>query len=153
MPSVPNFDIPDSPPPPTANSEEAAVLAATTKKIERFLELKKKGVHFNERLQNSTSLRNPSLLPKLMQFANITQEDSYRSSLPDGLGVSVTWPEECYVESLLRQNERKEKKRLAERDKVEFVPAAAKDESKAQQKNAAATSSGREGMKRSRFDR
>ncbi|SMR55447.1 unnamed protein product [Zymoseptoria tritici ST99CH_1A5] len=150
MPTMPNFDIPDSPPPPPVNSEEAAVLAATTKKIERFLELKKKGVHFNERLQNSTSLRNPSLLPKLMQFADITREDSYRSSLPEGLGISVTWPEECYVEGLLRQNERKQKKKLAERDKVDFVPAVAKDEAKAQVQSAASEAGS---GKKSRFDK
>jgi hypothetical protein len=154
MPTVPNFDIPDSPPPPTANSEEAAVLAATTKKIERFLELKKKGVHFNERLQNSTSLRNPSLLPKLMQFANITQEDSYRSSLPEGVSVPISWPEDCYVENLMKQNERKQKKRLAERDKVEFVPAAGtRDETSGQKKRAAGSSGGQDGAKKSRFDR
>lgn len=124
MPTVPNFDIPDSPPPPARNSEEAAALAATTKKFEKFLELKKKGVHFNERLQNSSSLRNPSLLPKLMEFASISQEDSYRSSLPEGLGVTVRWSEECYIENLLKQNERREKKQArAPGDKLDFVPA------------------------------
>jgi hypothetical protein len=83
MPPVPNFDIPDAPSPPAQNSEEAATLAAVAKQFERFLELKKQGIHFNERLQNSTSLRNPSLLPKLMAFAEITEEDCYmrRSSL------------------------------------------------------------------------
>lgn len=125
MPSVPNFDIPDAPPPPAQNSEEAATLAAVAKQFERFLELKKQGVHFNERLQNSTSLRNPSLLPKLMAFAEITQEDCYRSTLPDELAVPSRWPEDCYVESLVKQNERKEKKILAERERVDFVSAQA----------------------------
>ncbi|KAK5697594.1 hypothetical protein LTR17_023968, partial [Elasticomyces elasticus] len=83
MPPFPNFDIPDAPPLPQMNSEEAAALAATTKKFERFLELKKQGVHFNERLQNSSSLRNPSLLPKLMEFAGITLEDSYASTISE----------------------------------------------------------------------
>ncbi|EME80232.1 uncharacterized protein MYCFIDRAFT_89874 [Pseudocercospora fijiensis CIRAD86] len=124
MPTVPNFDIPNSPLPPARNSEEAAALAATTKKFEKFLELKKKGLHFNERLQNSSSLRNPSLLPKLMKFAGISQEDSHRSSLPEGLGVAVRWPEECYVETLMKQNERREKKQArAPGDKIDFVPA------------------------------
>ncbi|KAF2166553.1 hypothetical protein M409DRAFT_66575 [Zasmidium cellare ATCC 36951] len=149
MPTVPNFDIPNSPPPPPTNSEEAAALAATTKKFERFLELKKQGVHFNERLQNSTSLRNPSLLPKLMDFAGISQEDSYATSLSEGLGVAVTWPEECYVESLVRRNERKEKKRVAEREKVEFVSA-----SKSAGSSAAGTPGGGGGeAKKSRFDK
>ncbi|KAK4500290.1 hypothetical protein PRZ48_008479 [Zasmidium cellare] len=149
MPTVPNFDIPDSPPPPPTNSEEAAALAAKTKKFEKFLELKKQGVHFNERLQNSTSLRNPSLLPKLMEFAGISQEESYSSSLPEGLGVAVKWPEECYVESLVRRNERKEKKRIAERDKVDFVPAAKSGGSSA----AGTPGGGGEQKKKSRFDK
>lgn len=127
MPPIPNFDIPDSPPPPERNSEEAAALAATTKQFERFLELKKQGVHFNARLQDSSSLRNPSLLPKLMAFAGISEEDAYRSSLPEELAVPVRWPEDCYGEELVRQSERYEKKRLAERDKVDFVPAAQRD--------------------------
>lgn len=126
MPTVPNFDIPDSPSPPERNGEEAAALAATTKKFERFLELKKQGVHFNERLQNSTSLQNPALLFKLLDFAGVSQEEIYPSSLPDELAVPAKWPEECYAESLVKQNERKEKKRLQERDRLDFVPPKAK---------------------------
>lgn len=151
MPTVPNFDIPDSPPPPPTNSEEAAALAATTKKFERFLGLKKQGVHFNERLQGSTSLRNPSLLPKLMDFAGISQEDSYASSLPKEVGVAVRWPEECYVESLLRRNERKERKRMSERERVDFVPA-----SKSAASSAAGTPGGGGGggeQRKSRLDK
>jgi hypothetical protein len=125
MPPVPNFDIPDAPSPPAQNSEEAATLAAVAKQFERFLELKKQGIHFNERLQNSTSLRNPSLLPKLLAFAEITEEDCYKSTLPAELSVPSRWPEDCYVESLVKQNERREKKRLAEREKLDFVPAQA----------------------------
>ena len=123
MPPVPNFDIPDAPSPPSQNSEEAATLATVAKQFERFLELKKQGVHFNERLQNSTSLRNPSLLPKLMAFAGIKEEECYESTLEGGLAVPARWPEDCYVESLVKQNERRERKRVAEREKVEFVPA------------------------------
>lgn len=123
MPPVPNFDIPDAPSPPPQNSEDAATLAAVAKQFERFLELKKQGVHFNERLQNSTSLRNPSLLPKLMAFAEIEEVECYESTLPVELAVPAKLPEDCYVESLVRVNERREKRRLAEREKVEFVPA------------------------------
>ncbi|GIZ49663.1 hypothetical protein CKM354_001269100 [Cercospora kikuchii] len=146
MPTLPNFDIPDSPPPPTRNSEEAAVLAATTKKLERFLELKKQGVHFNDRLQNTTSLRNPSLLPKLMEFAGLTREDGYASSLSEDVAVPVKWPEECYIEALVQQNERREKKRLRDRDHVDFVPA------KSGGSSASGTPAGSAGPKKSKFD-
>ena len=150
MPPVPNFDIPDAPLPPPANSEEAAVLAATTKKFERFLELKKQGVHFNERLQKSASLRNPSLLPKLMEFAGVIQEDSYASTLSQNAGgVPGRWPEDCYVENLIKQNDRREKKRQAEREKVEFVPAAPKSATP----SATGTPSSGGGARKSRFDK
>ncbi|KAK5681677.1 hypothetical protein LTS10_006210 [Elasticomyces elasticus] len=150
MPPFPNFDIPDAPPLPQMNSEEAAALAATTKKFERFLELKKQGVHFNERLQNSSSLRNPSLLPKLMEFAGITLEDSYASTISESVGgVPVKWAEECYVENLLKQNEKREKKRVAEREKLDFVPAQAKSAAS----SAAGTPSKGVSGRKSRFDR
>jgi len=61
-----------------------------------------------------------------MEFAGISAEESYASSLPEGVGVPVRWPEEGYVESLVKVNERKEKKREAERDRVDFVPAMSK---------------------------
>ena len=126
MPPTPNFSIPDAPSPPAQNSEEAAQLAAVSKQFERFLELKRQNVHFNERLQNSTSLRNPGLLPKLMAFAGIEDvKDCYESSLPVELAVPSRWPEDCYVEGLVRGNERREKKRASERERVDFVPARA----------------------------
>jgi hypothetical protein len=146
MPTLPNFDIPDSPPPPTRNSEEAAVLAATTKKLERFIELKKQGVHFNDRLQNTTSLRNPSLLPKLMDFAGLTREDGYASSLSEQVAIPVKWPEECYIEALTQQNERREKKRLRDREQIDFVPA------KSGGSSASGTPAGSAGPKKSKFD-
>jgi hypothetical protein len=145
MPTHPDFHIPDSPPPPPTHSEAAATLASTTKKFERFLQLKRQGVHFNERLQNTASLRNPSLLPKLMEFAGISQEDAYRSTLNGGVGVPAKWPEGWGVEELVKMNERREKKRVGERERVEFVKSA--------HSSAAGTPrSGGEG-RRSKFDK
>ncbi|KAK3718298.1 hypothetical protein LTR37_005111 [Vermiconidia calcicola] len=125
MPPVPNFTIPDSPPPPSS-PDSLAALAATTKKFNRFLDLKRSGTaHFNARLHSTPSLRNPSLLLKLMEFASISSEDNYRTALSvEAGGVPVRWPEECYVENLVKENERREKKRVKERERVEFVPAA-----------------------------
>lgn len=148
MPTVPNFDIPDSPAPPTRNSEEAATLAATTKKFEHFLELKKQGTHFNERLQSSSSLRNPSLLPKLMDFAGVSIQDSYKSALPDDLAVPSSWPDECYVDNLLRQNERREKRKQADRDKLDFVPAS----KSTHRDTTSTTANGSNGQRKSKFD-
>ncbi|KAF2857772.1 hypothetical protein K470DRAFT_206530, partial [Piedraia hortae CBS 480.64] len=94
MPTIPNFAIPNSPEP------EESTKSAITAKFERFLALKKQNVHFNERLKNSPALGNPSLLPKLMEFAGITQNESYASALPEHLAVRTEWPEECYLEGL-----------------------------------------------------
>lgn len=127
MPTVPNFDIPASPPPPPQTTAEATHLSTTTKKFTRFLELKQQGIHFNDRLQNSASLRNPSLLPKLMEFAGVSVEESYASSLSaEAGGVPVKWAEEVYVEGLMEANRRWEKKVRDGREKLDFVPGAGK---------------------------
>ncbi|KAI7588121.1 hypothetical protein KC346_g17103, partial [Hortaea werneckii] len=134
MPTVPNFSIPDSPLPPPRNSEEAATLASRTKKFDRFLALKHKGIHFHHRLLHSSSLRNPSFLPNLMEFAGLETEDVYASALTQDVGgVPVKWRTECYVEELVEESRRREKKmkKIAESDKGggggrrEFVPARA----------------------------
>ncbi|KAI6864089.1 hypothetical protein KC323_g4874 [Hortaea werneckii] len=130
MPTVPNFTIPDSPPPPPRNSEEAATLASRTKKFERFLALKQKGIHFHHRLLHSSSLRNPSFLPNLMEFAGLGTEDVYASALKEDVGgVPVKWRAGCYVESLVEESRRWEKKAMAGHKgggRREFVPAGAK---------------------------
>lgn len=59
-----------------------------------------------------------------MAFAGLEgQEEGYGTTLEAGLEVPVRWPEDCYVESLVRVNERRERRRVAEREGVEFVPA------------------------------
>lgn len=126
MPTVPDFDIPSSPPPFEPNSEAAAALAATTKKFDRFLELKRQGVHFNARLDTLPAMRNPGFLGNLMKSVagmEATGKESYVSALPAEVAVRTEWPEECYVEKLMWQSERREKKRMSERTAVEFVPA------------------------------
>ncbi|KAI7523017.1 hypothetical protein KC331_g18927, partial [Hortaea werneckii] len=130
MPTVPNFAIPDSPPPPPRNSEEAATLSSRTKKFERFLALKQKDVHFHHRLLHSSSLRNPAFLPNLMEFAALGSEDVYASALSkDAGGVPVNWRAECYVENLVEESRRWEKKAMAGNKgggRRDFVPARAK---------------------------
>lgn len=119
MPPLPNFDIPPSPPgsPPPA----------TAAKFARFLELKKQGVHFNERLQQSSALRNPGLLQRLMDFAGITQEDQYASALPEDVAIPTKFPDWAYADALVKAHEKMSKKqddeaRGKQREKVDFVP-------------------------------
>ncbi|KAJ2970002.1 hypothetical protein NUW58_g9831 [Xylaria curta] len=73
LPTVPDMDIPPSPP--------GSPSAAVSKKFENFLELKKKGVHFNARLADTASMKNPALADKLMAFAELDHRDQYRTTL------------------------------------------------------------------------
>ena len=121
MPPIPNFDIPPSPPgsPPPES----------TAKFAHFLELKKRGVHFNSKLQDSSALRNPGLFQKLMDFAGIAEDDQYVSALPEDLAVPKTFPTWAYSEQLDKTQQRVLKKKEEEnsriqRERLEFVSAA-----------------------------
>jgi hypothetical protein len=120
LPAVPNFDIPPSPPgsPPLQ----------ATNKFAQFLELKKKGQHFNQRLESSAVFRDPGHLQKLMDFAGITEEEQYASALPEGLAVPTTFPDWAYVEALRDSQKgitktREEERSKKPREAIEFVPA------------------------------
>ncbi|KAJ4411138.1 hypothetical protein N0V91_001511 [Didymella pomorum] len=117
LPTVPNFDIPPSPPgsPPHR----------ATKKFAQFLELKKKGQHFNQRLESSAVLRDPGHSRKLMDFAGISEEEQYASALPDDLAVPVSFPPWAYVEELRASQKKTLKVREQKQSGAprEFVPA------------------------------
>ncbi|OJD35035.1 proteasome component pre4 [Diplodia corticola] len=120
MPPVPSFEIPPSPPgsPPPKS----------TKQFAHFLELKKKGVHFNQRLENSSALRNPSLLHKLRGFASIDDEAQYATTLPSDVAVPTVFPSWAYAENLGKSQreiarKREEEQKKTQREALEFVPA------------------------------
>ncbi|KAF2141792.1 uncharacterized protein K452DRAFT_250636 [Aplosporella prunicola CBS 121167] len=118
MPRAPNFDIPPSPPgsPPRDAS----------KKFSHFLKLKEQGQHFNKRLEDSSALRNPSLLKKLLGFAGISDEAQYASTLPDEVAVPTRFLPEAYADQLAKTQQeitrkREEEQRKTQREAVEFV--------------------------------
>jgi hypothetical protein len=122
MPPVPNFDIPPSPPgsPPSMS----------TKKFARFLELKKQGIHFNAKLETSSALKNPNLLPKLRDFAGIDEKDSLATALTDELAVPTSFPAWAYADQLNKTQQALKKKKeeeqaLKQREALDFVPATA----------------------------
>lgn len=120
LPPVPNFEIPSSPP--------GSSPPGSGEKFARFLELKKKGVHFNEKLENSSPLRNPSLLQKLREFAGISDAEQYMSNLPDGLAIPTEFPEWAYADQLNKLQadaaKRRAKGRAQQgREAVDFVQA------------------------------
>ncbi|KAL6873178.1 HCNGP domain-containing protein [Trichoderma novae-zelandiae] len=119
LPSVPNLDIPPSPPgspPPEAN-----------KKVEQFLQLKKKGVHFNSKLEQSAALKNPSLMDKLLDFVGIDDVGQYETTLPKELWDPREFPEWAFRDKLSKTRERIAKENESERvsggrTAVDFVP-------------------------------
>ncbi|KAJ5894406.1 hypothetical protein N7495_006097 [Penicillium taxi] len=117
LPSIPNLDIPESPP----GSPDLAVNA----KFEHFLSLKKQGVHFNAKLASSSSLKNPSLLMKMMQHAGIDEGCQYDTSLPEELWSTYNLPKWGFKEELLRAQQVRQnmddKKASGQRSSIEFV--------------------------------
>ncbi|GAW21555.1 hypothetical protein ANO14919_110780 [Xylariales sp. No.14919] len=115
LPAVPDMDIPPSPP--------GSPSAATSKKFENFLELKKKGVHFNSRLADTPSMKNPALADKLMAFVELDQRDQYRTTLPADLWDPDAFPRHAYKEQLRQsQSEIAQTRARATGAPVKFVP-------------------------------
>ncbi|PGH10824.1 hypothetical protein AJ80_07375 [Polytolypa hystricis UAMH7299] len=126
LPPIPSLDIPPSPP--------GSPNPAANQKFAHFLRLKKQGVHFNEKLASNSSLRNPSLLAKLMSHAGIGEQDQYASSFPTDLWDISALPEWGYKEELNKSQQdirRKieEKKTAGQRDAVDFVSGGVSGES------------------------
>ncbi|KAJ5184590.1 hypothetical protein N7491_007539 [Penicillium cf. griseofulvum] len=122
LPPVPNLDIPPSPP--------GSPNPAANAKFEHFLSLKKQGIHFNSKLASSSSLKNPSLLRKMMEHAGINEQSQYDTSLPADLWNTSNLPKWGFKEELLRtqQDFRKkleEKQASGQRSSVDFVTGSA----------------------------
>ncbi|PFH59791.1 hypothetical protein XA68_11870 [Ophiocordyceps unilateralis] len=108
LPAVPDLDIPPSPPgsPPTRAS----------KSFQQFLELKKKkGTHFNAKLEQSISLRNPSVMDKLMDFVELDGSKQYETTLSADLWNPTAFPETAFFDELRKSRERMAKEREADR--------------------------------------
>ncbi|KAL4913197.1 nucleophile aminohydrolase [Aspergillus aurantiobrunneus] len=119
LPPVPNLDIPPSPPGSPKSSANV--------KFAHFLSLKKQDIHFNDKLAGSVSLKNPSLLRKMMEHAGIDDQVQYSSSLTPDLWNIPELPSWGYKEELLRAqrelNAKADEGRLkGHRDAIEFLP-------------------------------
>ncbi|RKF58339.1 hypothetical protein OnM2_068004 [Erysiphe neolycopersici] len=118
MSKQPNFEIPPSPEGYPNNSTEA--------KFNQFLELKKKGVHFNRKLANSTALKNPSLMQNLMDFAEIDSAGQYLTTLPKSLWDPSIFPNHVFTDELDKSQQRilaekENSKAMGQRESVDFV--------------------------------
>lgn len=98
------------------------------KKFQHFLDLKKQGIHFNEKLASSSALRNPSLLQKLMDYAGLDEQDQYSTTLPGPVWDPKGFPPWAFKEELARSQQEVTKKKEEElartqRESIEFVSA------------------------------
>ncbi|RVX66071.1 hypothetical protein B0A52_10005 [Exophiala mesophila] len=105
QPSNPMTSLPDSPP----GSPNPPVEA----KFRKFLDLKAKGVHFNEDLGRKSTFRNPSLLSTLMDRAGLNGDDQYKSSVPTSIWDPVHIPPYAFKEELLRTQQTLREQQLA----------------------------------------
>lgn len=120
LPTVPNYDIPQS---PTGSPVES-----TNAKFKQFLKLKQRGVHFNEKLVHSAAMRNPSLMQKLLDFAEIDEEEQYKTSLSNSLWNPAAFPEYAFKEHLAKSQQKilkrkEEEKSNSQRENIDFVSA------------------------------
>lgn len=118
LPTKPNLDIPPSPP--------GSPIPGPDQKFAHFLELKKQGIHFNAKLASSSALKNPSLLPKLMQSAAVGHEKQYATTLSTELWDPLGFPEWAYKEELgVAQKEvskkKEEERAKTQRESIDFV--------------------------------
>ncbi|KZZ98792.1 HCNGP-like protein [Moelleriella libera RCEF 2490] len=113
LPSVPNLDIPMSPPgsPPPAINQ----------KFQQFLDLKRKGTHFNSKLELSTALRNPSLADKLLAFVDLSGAAQYETTLPSDLYDPGGFPSWAFRESLRKSRDALAKEKGEEKPVVRGV--------------------------------
>ena len=121
--SHPMIELPPSPP----GSPNLQVEA----KFKRFLELKSKGLHFNEDLANKATFRNPALLSTLMDRAGMDAAAQYATSLPTSVWDPRSLPSFAYKEELLRSQQairdqegaRKKQASAAGKRTIEFASA------------------------------
>ena len=97
-------------------------------KFRHFLDLKRRGVHFNQKLANSSALKNPSLFHRLMDFAGLEDQDQYCTSLPQNVWDPKAFPPWAYKEELAKSQQAvtkkiEEEQARTQRERVEFVAA------------------------------
>ncbi|KAL8737357.1 MAG: hypothetical protein Q9181_001774 [Wetmoreana brouardii] len=120
MPPLLNLDIPPSP--------TGSPPSGMTEKFEHFMQLKKQGVHFNEKLASSSALKNPMLLQKLMASAGLAESDQHATTLPTDLWDPSAFPDWAYKEELAKSQQKirdkgKEESMRTQRENIDFVAA------------------------------
>ncbi|KAI5808449.1 HCNGP-like protein-domain-containing protein [Pyronema omphalodes] len=113
--------IPQLPPSPPGSPK-----AAVAGKFSHFRSLKSQGVHFNEKLLRTQSLRNPNILQKLMDFAGLDEFDQYATNMAPELWDPKGFKKEAFADELLVSHQKiaeaKERAKLEQqREQIDFV--------------------------------
>ena len=103
-------------------------------KVAQFLELKKRGTHFNEKLARSSAMKNPSLLGKLMTFAGLEPAEQYATTLPSDLWNPQGFPAWAYKDELAKAQQEAQRKIEEDRTRsgrsaADFVAASGSEQS------------------------
>ena len=103
-------------------------------KFGHFLELKKQGIHFNEKLARSSALKNPSLLRRLMDFAGLDEHDQYETTISRDVWDPTGFPSWAYKEELAKSQQevlrkKEEERARSQRESIEFVSASVSGQS------------------------
>lgn len=122
----PSHPMASLPPEPNEDADPAV-----TARFKRFLELKSKGIHFNEDLASKTSFKNPSLFASLLERTGLPPQAQYSSTLPPDVFHLDLFPEWAYKESLLKNQQvinadleaTRKSQSVAGKRTIEFTPA------------------------------
>jgi len=144
LPLVPNYDIPPSP--------LGSPVASANAKFKHFLELKKQGVHFNEKLAKSSAMKNPALMQKLMDFAGITEADQYSTTLSKDIWDPSGFPAYAFKDELAKSQQKilkrkEEEQAKGQRAAIDFIPAATVSSDNSQSGTPSTGLGGRNGQK------
>lgn len=96
----PSHPVSSLPPDPTSETD-----SATTAKFKRFLELKAKGIHFNEDLAGKSSFKNPNLFASLLERSGLPSESQHVSTLTSHAFNVDMLPPWAYKEELLKSQQ------------------------------------------------
>ncbi|KAK5084067.1 hypothetical protein LTR70_008059 [Exophiala xenobiotica] len=96
----PSHPMASLPPGPTSEAD-----STVTAKFKRFLELKAKGVHFNQDLAGKSSFKNPTLFASLLERSGLLAESQYASTLPSDMFSIDILPPWAYKEQLLKSQQ------------------------------------------------
>lgn len=96
----PSHPMTSLPPEPNEDADPAV-----TARFKRFLELKAKGIHFNEDLAGKTSFKNPALFASLLERTDLPPQAQYSSTLPSDIFHLDLFPDWAYKENLLKSQQ------------------------------------------------